>query len=226
MTDQEKLGFRILAAPPPLEGTILERFRSAASSNLADAMGRFGFMDPGIVSRTGRRLSGTAVTVQCRPGDNLMVHKALDVAAPGEIVVVTTCGNTTNAIFGELMAHAAVARRLGGIVVDGAIRDVPGIGALGLPAFSRAVCAGSCDKDGPGEVNVPVSCGGVVVMPGDVVVGDEDGVVIVPRGAVRQVLENLETLVERERKRVAEIKAGVVSKPDVDQTLRRHGVIP
>jgi regulator of RNase E activity RraA len=208
-----------------LEDRVIERLRQAASSNLADAMGRFGFMDPGITSRTGRRLCGTAVTVQCRPGDNLMVHKALEVAAPGEIVVATTCGNTTNAIFGELMAHAAVARRLGGIVVDGAIRDVSGISALELPAFSRSVCAGSCDKDGPGEVNVPIACGGVVVMPGDVVVGDDDGVVIVPRGAVRQVLENLDGLVERERKRVAEIRAGVVSKPDVDETLRRHGVI-
>jgi 4-hydroxy-4-methyl-2-oxoglutarate aldolase len=123
------------------------------------------------------------------------------------------------------MAHAAAARKLGGIVVDGAIRDVAGIGALGLPAFSRSVCAGSCDKDGPGEVNVPVSCGGVVVMPGDVVVGDEDGLVVVPRGSLGQVLENLDALVERERRRVAEIRAGVLSKPDVDETLRRHGVI-
>lgn len=220
-----KLGFRILPSPSRLDDAILARFKGAASSNVADAMGRFNFT-AGIHSRTGLPLHGLAVTVRCRPGDNLMVHKALEVAAPGDIVVVDTCGNATNAVFGELMCHTAVARRLGGIVVDGAIRDVAGIGKLGLPAFSRAVCAGSCDKDGPGEVNVPISCGGVVVMPGDVLVGDDDGVAVVPGDSALQVLEGVAALIERERKRVAEIKAGTVFKPDVDATLRQHGVIP
>ena len=86
-------------------------------------------------------------------------------------VVVSTSGNTTSAVFGELMCHTAAAKRLGGIIVDGAIRDVEGISALGFPAYSRAVCPGGCDKDGPGEINVPISCGNTVVMPGDIVVG-------------------------------------------------------
>jgi regulator of RNase E activity RraA len=226
VTTVGKLGFRILASPPRLPDETLNRFKGAASSNVADAMGRFNFIDAAIQSRTGRSLHGLAVTVRCRPGDNLMVHKALELAAPGDILVVDTCGNTTNAVFGELMCHTAVACRLGGIVVDGAIRDVSGIGKLGMAAFSRSVCAGSCDKDGPGEVNVPISCGGVVVMPGDVVVGDEDGVAVVPRESALQVLEGVAALIEREHKRVAEIKSGTVFKPDVDATLRRHGVIP
>ena len=122
-----KPGFRILESPPRIAPSIVEQFRGLATPNIADVMGRFGFMDPGIRSRSGFPLCGTAVTVICRPADNLMVHKALQVAEPGEIVVVCTCGNTTSAVFGELMCHTAAAKKLGGIVVDGAIRDVEGV---------------------------------------------------------------------------------------------------
>jgi regulator of RNase E activity RraA len=189
-------------------------------------MGRFNFMDPAIASRTGLALHGLAVTIRCRPGDNLMVHKALEIALPGDVLVVDTCGNTGNAVFGELMGRVVVARKLGGIVVDGAIRDVAGLRTLGLPAFSRTVSPGACDKDGPGEINLPVSCGGVAVMPGDVIVGDADGVAVVPQAVAEEVWEGVKALVERERKRVAEIESGTVFKPDVDQTLRQHGIIP
>ena len=220
-----KLGFRILPSPPRLDTALLDRFRGVATPNLADAMGRFNFMDAGIVSRTGLPMCGLAVTVNARPADNLMIHKALQVAAPGDVVVVNTCGNTTSAVFGELMCNTAVAARLGGIVVDGAIRDVDGMTALGFPAFSRTVCAGGCDKDGPGEINVPISCGGTVVMPGDIVVGDRDGVVVVPCAHAEEVLSLVNALVQRETKRVAEIKAGGLFRGEIDESLRRHGVI-
>jgi regulator of RNase E activity RraA len=225
MTTTGKLGFRVLAAPPRLDDSLLDRFRGIASANLADAMGRFNFMDPGIQARNELALCGRAVTVRCRPADNLMVHKALDVAQPGDIIVVDTCGSTTTAVFGDLMCHAAVARRLGGIVVDGAIRDVTGIATLGFAAFSRTVSAGSCDKDGPGEINVPISCGGVVVMPGDIVVGDDDGVAVVPRQSADEVLQLVAGLVDRERARLAEIDAGLHIRPDVDEILRKKGAI-
>ena len=167
------LGFRILPSPPRIPDALLERFRGLASSNLADAMGRFNFMDPAIRPRSGLPLCGIAVTVNCRPADNLMIHKALQVAQAGDIVVVATSGNTPSAVFGELMCHTAVAQKLGGIIVDGAIRDVDGITRLGFPAYSRTVSPGGCDKDGPGEINVPISCGTTVVAPGDIVVGDD-----------------------------------------------------
>ena len=220
-----KLGFRILPSPPRLPAEVLTRFEGLASASLADAMGRFGFMDPGIVSRSGLPLCGPAVTVNARPADNLMVHKALQIAARGDVVVVATSGNVTSAVFGELMCQSAVAAGVGGLVVDGAVRDVEGITTLGLPVFSRSVSPGGCDKDGPGEVNVPVSCGGVVVMPGDVVVGDADGVVVVPRAHAAEVLNLVAQLMDRERARVAEIRAGQVFRPDVDELLRRKGVI-
>jgi 4-hydroxy-4-methyl-2-oxoglutarate aldolase len=219
------LGFRILPAPPRLSDEFVARFRGIASPNLADAMGRFHFMDPEIRSRTGLSLCGLAVTVLCRPADNLMVHKALQVAEPGEIVVVNTCGNTTSAVFGELMCHTAAAKKLGGIIVDGAIRDVDGIKRLGLAAFSRTVCPGACDKDGPGEINVPIACGNTVVMPGDIVVGDDDGVTVVPRSLAETVLPLVDALVKREQARIAEIQRGVLYRPEIDEALRKKGVI-
>ena len=203
----------------------MARFRGLAASNLADAMGRFNFMDPAIQSRSALPLCGLAVTVNARPADNLMVHKALQVATPGDIVVVSSGGNTTSAVFGELMCHTAVAARLGGIVVDGAIRDVERITALGFPAYSRTVSPGACDKDGPGEINVPISCGGTVVCPGDIVVGDDDGVAVIPAGDAAQVLELVAALMDRESKRIAEIKGGVLFKGEIDDTLRKHGII-
>jgi regulator of RNase E activity RraA len=220
-----KLGFRIVSAPERLPVELVRQFNGLGSANVADAMGRFNFMDAGIQPRTGLSLCGLAVTVNARPADNLMVHKAIQLAEPGDIVVVSTSGNTTSAVFGGLMCHTAAAKGLGGVVVDGAIRDVGDITRLGLPAFSRAVCPGSCDKDGPGEINVPISCGGTVVMAGDLVIGDADGVVVVPRAHAVEVLRLAGDLVVREDKRVAEIRAGVLYKAEIDDTLRRNGVI-
>ena len=225
MSAPGRIGFRILPSPPRLDGSLVGAFRGLASSNVADAMGRFGFMDPGIQSRSGLPLCGLAITVNARPGDNLMVHKALQLAEPGDIVVVSTNGNTTSAVFGELMCRTAVACGLGGIVVDGAIRDAEGMTALGFPAFSRTVTPGGGDKDGPGEINVPVSCGGVAVHPGDIVIGDRDGIAVVPRVDAAEVLELVRALVKNEERRVAEIQSGTVFKADIDETLRKKGVI-
>ncbi len=218
-------GFRIVTeVPRPPEGLVGD-LRGKAAANLADAMGRFHFMDPGIVSRTGLPLCGVVVTVSSRPGDNLMVHKALEVTRPGDVLVVSTNGNTTSAVFGELMGHTAVGVDLGGIVVDGAIRDVEGLRALGIPAFSRTVSPGACDKDGPGEINVPIACGNTAVMPGDIVVGDGDGVVVIPREDAKQVLDRVRVLEANEKRRIAAIKDGELFKAEIDETLRAKGVV-
>jgi regulator of RNase E activity RraA len=219
------IGFRIFTdCPRPPEELVVD-FCGKASSNLADAMGRFHFMDPGIVSRTGLRICGVAVTVSARPGDNLMVHKALEIAKPGDVVVVSTNGNTTSAVFGELMGHTAAGAKLGGIVIDGAIRDVEGLTALGMPVYSRSVNPGACDIDGPGEINVPISCGNTAVLPGDIIVGDEDGVVVIPRDDAEAVLVRVSALEEREEGRIRAIADGVLFKPEIDEILRAKGVI-
>ncbi len=220
-----QLGFRILPAPSRLPAALVSRFRGLASANLADAMGRNNFMDEEMQSRSGLPLFGLAVTVYARPGDNLMVHKAMAVAEPGDILVINTGGNRNAAVFGGMMCEAAVSAKLGGIIVDGAIRDVSDITRLGFPAFSRTVCPGSCDKDGPGEINVPISCGGAVVSAGDIVVGDGDGIAVVPRGDAAAVIELVGQVIERERKRIAEIQAGGTWSPTIDATLRQKGII-
>src|SRR5262249_54027626 len=133
--------------------------------------------------------------------------------------------NTTSAVFGGLMGEAAAAKRLGGIIVDGAIRDIEDLTRLAMPAFSRTVCAGGCDKDGPGEINVPISCGGAVVAPGDIVVGDGDGAAIVAYSSAAEVFTLVTQLLERERARVTEIRSGNLFRPDVDDSLRKKGVI-
>lgn len=203
----------------------MEQFRGLAAPNLADVMGRFHFMDAGMQMRTGLPLCGVAVTVMARPGDNLMVHKAMEVAGAGDVMVVDTCGNTTGAVFGELMGNSAVAVGLGGLVVDGAIRDTAALAALRFPVFSRSVCAGGCHKDGPGEINVPVVCGNTVVIPGDIVIGDADGVVVVPREDAAEVLRLVRGLKDREAKRIEEIRSGKVFKGEINDTLRSKGVI-
>lgn len=222
---QGKIGFRILQSVARPEDDLVARFRGLAAANVADAMGRFHFMDAGIVARSGLPLCGVAVTVDTRPADNLLVHKALQVARAGDIVVVNTNGNTTSAVFGELMCHTAVAVKLGGLVVDGPVRDIDGITALAFPVFSRTVCIGSCDKDGPGEINVPISCGRTVVMPGDIIIGDADGVAVVPWQHAEEVLELTHALMAREQQRIAEIHKGAPFKEEIDDTLRRKGVI-
>ena len=225
MSTTGQIGFRIVTDVPRPPQDLVDAFKGKAAANLADAMGRFHFMDPGIVSRTGLALCGVAVTVNARPGDNLMIHKALEVAGSGDVVVVQTHGNTTSAVFGEIMGHTAAARGLGGIVVDGTIRDVDGLRALELPAFSRSVSPGGCDKDGPGEINVPIACGNTPVHPGDIVVGDEDGVVVVPREDAAEVLDRVRALEANETVKIASIQGGELFNPVVNETLRARGVI-
>jgi len=225
MNQTGKIGFRIFTDLPRPDNGLVEKFHGLAAANLADAMGRFHFMDPQIQPRTGLPLWGVAVTVLARPADNLMVHKAMEIAKPGDIIVVDTCGNTTSAVFGELMGTSAAAAKIGGLVVDGAIRDVSALAALKFPAYSRTVSAGGCDKDGPGEINVPISCGNTFVMPGDIIVGDLEGVVVIPREDAPAVLDLVHALMNREAARIAEIEAGQVFKAEINNTLKSKGVI-
>lgn len=136
----------------------------------------------------GVTMVGTAVTVRTSPGNNLLVHGAMDIAEPGDVIVVDAGGDLSHAIVGEMMALKAMQKGLRGFVIDGAMRDVAGIRALGLPIYARGATPAGPYKEGPGEVNVEIACGGVVVRPGDIVVGDEDGIVVVPKEEAASVL--------------------------------------
>jgi len=219
-------GFRVHGPWRRPDAALLAAFGEASPAQIADAMSRLGAMDAGIkpIWRS-PRIIGAALTVWCHTGDNLMMHKGLSLAEPGDIVVWNTQGNTVNSGFGELLATSAVKIGVRGVIVDGTVRDAEAIAALRLPVYSRGLCPNSCNKDGPGEVGAIVACGGVAVRPGDVVVADCDGVTVVPLDDAAEVARLAMEVVEREHKRLAEIANGVLVRPEIDATLRKLKVI-
>jgi 4-hydroxy-4-methyl-2-oxoglutarate aldolase len=191
---------------------LLERFGPLGAATVHEASGRKGAVDPVIKPiRSGLRLCGPAFTVQCAPGDNLMLHKALERAQPGDVLVASVGGYPEGGYFGGLMAVSAMARRLGGLAIDGCIRDSEEIVAMGFPIFSRGFCIRGTSKSVPGLVNHPTVFGGVVVQPGDLILGDDDGLVVVARAEVDAVLEKALQRVEAEAKKAAQLRSGVSS---------------
>jgi regulator of RNase E activity RraA len=193
---------------------------------ISDMMNRLYTMVPAIKPVTDTdRLAGPACTVKVYPGDNLMVHKSLDLAEPGDVVVVDTSASSLTAVLGDLVSTKARHRGIAGFVVDGLIRDLPGIRALGdFPVFARGVTPIGPLHRGPGEVNYPVSVGGIVVSPGDVIVGDPNGVVVVPRDIADEMVSRLGERSAREADYTAAVARGEFSNEWVDDTLREGGV--
>jgi regulator of RNase E activity RraA len=221
-----KIGFRFQTVIERADPALIAELAKYPTPNIADAMNRFRVMDPGMkAANEGDFVAGPAVTVMCAPGDNLMFHKALALAKPGDVIVGNYFGHMAGAGFGGLMARTAKKLGIAGLIIDGAMRDVEDFKELGLPAYSRTIVASGCFKDGPGEVNFPIQCGGVVVMPGDIVIASKDGIVIVPKADAAYVLEETKAIFEREAKRMKEIAAGVLFKPDIDNTLRAKKII-
>jgi regulator of RNase E activity RraA len=163
--------------------------------------------------------------VWCHSGDNLMLHKALSLARPNDILIVNTQGNVANAGFGELIATSALKSRVRGVIVDGMVRDADALEGMGLPVYARGLCPGGCNKDGGGEVGTIVACGGVAVRPGDVILADRDGVTVVPLDDAAEVAKLAMGQVDREEQRKVEIEKGVLVRPEIDEALRRLKVI-
>lgn len=175
------------------------RLERLTTSDLSDAMDRMGVVNSSIRSLwKGARFQGVAVTVWTRAGDNLFVHSALDLLRPGSVLVVNGEGDDTRALLGDRMATKALRRGAVGVVVDGAVRDRDALEILGLPVFARAVTPAGPYKHGPGQLNVPIAVGGVVVQPGDIVCGDGDGVVVVPPERLGEVIALAETMADLE----------------------------
>src|SRR6476646_5166750 len=173
------------------------------------------------------RILGPACTVKVFPGDNLMVHKALDIARPGDIVVVDAGSSPMNAVLGDLISTKARHRRIGGFVVDGLIRDLPAIRALGdFPVFARGVTPIGTLHRGPGESNMPISCGGIVVHPGDIIMGDLNGTVVIPLERAEELLARLRRQAATEADYTAAVARGDFSNAWVDRFLRESGLDP
>lgn len=168
---------------------------------------------------------GPALTVRTRPGDNLMVHKALNMAEPGDVIVVDAAGDLTNSIVGELMLAYAASKRVAGAVIHGAVRDIAAIRAASLPVFACGVTHRGPYKDGPGEINCPIAIEGMTIEPGDLVLGDDDGVVCIPLEQVDAVYEGVLATRRREAGVMARIRDGSVDRSWVDEALKARGCL-
>ncbi|MDA8228323.1 MAG: 4-carboxy-4-hydroxy-2-oxoadipate aldolase/oxaloacetate decarboxylase [Desulfitobacterium hafniense] len=192
-----------------MDKNIIEQFAKMPTGNLSDAFGKKGNMDCGIKPVFPEaRMAGPAFTARLQPGDNLGAHIALNQAPAGSVLVLDFRGYTGAGPFGEIMALACQQRGLAGVVINGACRDSLNIKELGFPVFVRGLNPGGTVKESLGEMNVPVSCGGVTVNPGDIVVGDADGVVVIPQENAEAVLEKAQQIVVNEAKIMELIKAG------------------
>ena len=203
---------------------VVARFRERPVANVSDSMSRMTAGGPRLrPMHAGGVLAGPALPVKTRPGDNLMVHKAIGLAEPGDVVVVDAGGDLTNAIIGELMIAQMVKRGLGGIVINGAVRDSAAIRAGAYPVFAAGVTHRGPYKDGPGEINVPVAIDGMVIAPGDLVIGDDDGLLCVPYDQVERVHAAAVAKHAAETKQMAAIEAGAHDASWVDAALKRLG---
>jgi RraA family protein len=219
------IGFQICKRTRKVDVETIARFRELPVANISDSMSRMFAGGPRLrpVHASGV-LAGPAFTVKTRPGDNLMVHKALDMAEPGDVIVVDGGGDLTNSLIGEIMTSYAQQRRIAGMVIHGAIRDYDTLRAGTFPVFAAGVTHRGPYKDGPGEINVRVAIDGMVIEPGDLIVGDGDGIVCVPFEQTAEILEASEAKHRAELKQLEDIKQGNTDRSWVDATLKRLGV--
>jgi regulator of RNase E activity RraA len=220
-------GFRIRREIDRPDPALVARFGAFDTPSISDRMNRLYTMAPGIRALTDERLRilGPACTVKVYPGDNLMVHKSLDIAQPGDVVVVDTSTSAMTAVLGDLVSTKARHRGLAGFVVDGLIRDLAAIRALGdFPVYARGVTPTGPLHRGPGEINHPVSAGGIVVYPGDIIVGDLSGVVVIPAEIAEELLERLEGAAPKEGDYAAAVARGDFSNDWVDALLDQSGL--
>ncbi len=188
------VGFRVVGEVDRPSETAIRQFSRFSTPDISDAMYRFGAMDGGVAAvDDAMHLAGAAITVRLPAGDNLMIYEALKVCHPGDVLVIETRRSMLTAIWGDKLSRLAKDSGVAGMLTDGCVRDRAGIREVGLPVFASPIrIANGPYKNGPGEVNTPVSIGGVAVLPGDLIVGDANGVVVIHRADVDQVLAKLE----------------------------------
>jgi len=216
-------GFRISRPTRKVAPETVAQFRSLPVANVSDVMSRLSGTSRLRPMHRGGWLGGPALTVRTRPGDNLMVHKAIDMADAGDVIVVDAGGELSNAIIGEIMVMLAQCMKIAGFVIDGAIRDCAAIREGGLPVFAKGISHRGPYKDGPGEINGRVSVDGMVVEAGELIVADDDGVLCIPFSETDAVLRDALAKKQAEEAMMADLRKGTLDRSWIDETLKRAG---
>ncbi len=221
------VGKRIYLKRELPDPAVVEAFKAIPASNVGDVMERNCAMHPRIrlVSKPkAQMMAGPALTVKARAGDNLALHAALSYAAPGDVLVVSNEEDNTRALIGEIMmAYLRHGRKVAGIVLDGPIRDIDEIGQWDFPVYCTGTTPGGPYKDGPGEMNVPIACGGVHVDPGDIILGDPDGVIVIPRRDAAAVLAAAQAFQAQDEAKLAAAREGKSNRAWVEKSLQDKG---
>jgi len=188
---------------------VIDRLGDAGTATVHEAIGRVGFVGTHLRPvQHDTKIAGSAVTVLSHPGDNMMIHAAVEMCGPGDILVVTNTAPSTHGMFGDLLATSLMARGVRGLVIDAGVRDTADLRAMGFPVWSQYVSCQGTVKNTPGSVNVPVVLGGITVQPGDVVCADDDGVVVVPRDQAEWALERSDARLAKEAAMRTRLEAG------------------
>ena len=221
------VGKRIYLKREMPDPEIMAQFKSIPASNTADVMGRSCAMNPRIklVSQPkDQMMVGPAYTVKGRAGDNLTLHAALNFCQEGDVLVVSNEEDDTRALMGEvMMAYLKYTKKIAGIVLDGPIRDIDEIGHWDFPVYCTGTTPGGPYKEGPGEINVPISCGGVSVNPGDIILADPDGVIVIPRKDAPVILEEAKKFQAADEKKLIAAREGTANRAWVEKTLEEKG---
>lgn len=214
-------GFRVQVNFERLPADLMRAFAHFPTPDISDLLNRLYAIDPQIHCLSGEhhRIAGPALTVKVFPGDNLMVHKSLDLIEPGDVIVIDAGGSPMNAVLGDLISTKAKHRGAAGFVVDGLVRDLRTIQELNFPVFGRGTTPIGPLHRGPGEINYPICCGGVVVNAGDLIVGDAMGVVVVPKGIAAELLQRLQAHEAANSSYFDSVRKGNFSNAWVDQIL-------
>ena len=221
------VGFRVCVRPSKVSSEFIEAFRKLPVANVGDCMSRMFAGSAALRPIHDRQvtIAGPALTVRTRPGDNLMVHHALNIAEPGDVIVVDAGGDLTTAILGEIMISVAMKREIEAIIINGAIRDAEEIRRMGFPLFAAGVTHRGPYKDGPGEINTTISLNGMTINPGDLVLGDGDGILAVPQADVETVLAAAQAKKAAEDKELAKIAEGTSDRSWVLRALQEKGCV-
>ena len=221
------VGKRIYLRREMPDPRIMAQFKTIPASNTADVMNRSCAMNPRIrlVSRPrDQMMVGPAYTVKGRAGDNLTLHAALNLCQEGDVLVVSNEEDATRALMGEvMMAYLRYTKKIVGIVLDGPIRDIDEIGQWDFPVYCTGTTPGGPYKEGPGEINVPISCGGISVNPGDIILADPDGIIVIPRLDAAVILEDAKKFQAADEKKLIAAKDGTANRAWVEKTLAEKG---